>query len=49
MYLKQIFKHYIDIEKLLEIFETIPQYKENPDADDFEFKNGDIEFKKISF
>lgn len=49
MYLKQIFKYYIDIEKFIEIFETIPQYKENPHAKDFEFKKWDIEFKKISF
>lgn len=49
MYFKQLFKYYIDIEKLIEVFDTIPQYKENPDAKDFEFKNGDIEFKKISF
>ncbi len=49
MYFKQIFKFYIDIEKLIEVFDTIPQYKEDPSASDFEFKNGDIEFKKVSF
>jgi hypothetical protein len=38
-YFKQIFKYYIDIEKFIEIFETIPQYKENPNAKDFEFIN----------
>ncbi len=48
-YLKQIFKFYIDIEKFIEVFENIPKYVEDPDANDFEFKNGDIEFKKISF
>lgn len=48
-YFKQIFKYYIDIEKFIEIFEIIPQYKDNPSAKDFEFKNGDIEFKKINF
>jgi len=49
MYFKQIFKFYIDIEKLIEVFDAIPQYKEDPSASDFEFKKGDIEFKKVSF
>jgi len=49
MYFSQIFKFYIDIEKLIEIFETIPKYQENPHHPTFEFKNGDIEFKNVSF
>jgi len=49
MYFKQIFKYFVDIDKLIEVFETIPQYKENPLADDFEFKNWDIEFRKVNF
>jgi hypothetical protein len=38
MSFKQIFKFYIDIEKLIEVFDTIPQYKDSPKAQDFEFK-----------
>ena len=49
MSFKQIFKFYIDIEKLIEVFDTIPQYKDSPKAQDFEFKKWDIEFKKVSF
>lgn len=48
-YFKLIFKFYIDIEKLIEIFETIPQYKEKPSHKDFEFKSWDIEFRKVNF
>jgi len=49
MYVKQVFKYYIDIEKLIDVFDTIPKYKENPDNKDFLYKNGDIEFKNVSF
>ncbi len=48
-YFKVIFKYFIDIDKLVEVFETIPQYKDSTNAQDFEFKKWDIEFKKVSF
>ncbi len=49
MHFKEFFKFYIDIEKLIELFEIIPQYREKPESPNFEFKNGNIEFKNLNF
>jgi ABC-type transport system involved in Fe-S cluster assembly fused permease/ATPase subunit len=49
MHFKEFFKSYIDIEKLIEVFDIIPKYEENPDHPHFEFKQGNIEFKNLNF
>ncbi len=48
-YMRDILKYFIDIEKLIEIFEIIPRYKDDSNLPDLIYKKWDINFKNISF
>jgi len=44
-----IMKSFIDIEKCVDVFESIPQYRDTSTFDEFKYNKWDIEFKNISF
>ena len=48
-YMRDVLKEFINIEKLLEIFEIIPKYKDYSHLPDFHFLQWDIHFKNIHF
>ena len=48
-YMRDITRWFIDIEKLVDVFESIPKYKDTSNLPGFTFKKWDIEFKNISF
>ena len=48
-YMRDILDNFINVEKLVDVFETIPKYKDDSNLPDFEFKKWNISFKNISF
>ena len=48
-YMRDIIKNFIDIEKLVDVFEMIPTYKDDSNLPDFKFNKWNIEFKNIDF
>ncbi|EKD65895.1 MAG: Heavy metal tolerance protein [uncultured bacterium (gcode 4)] len=48
-YFRDIFYNYIHIEKLIDTFNSIPRYQEDPNAPKFVYKSWEIVFDKIDF
>ncbi|MDR2640238.1 MAG: hypothetical protein LBC61_02695 [Candidatus Peribacteria bacterium] len=47
--MKDITLKFVDVEKLVDVFEEIPKYKDDSKLPDFMYKNGDISLEKVSF
>jgi ABC-type transport system involved in Fe-S cluster assembly fused permease/ATPase subunit len=48
-FLRRIQNQLLDSERLLELFETVPAMKDEPDAIDLDTTKGEIEFENVSF
>lgn len=48
-YLRDIARNFIDVEKLVEIFETIPRYKDSSNFPEFVYKKWNINLKNVNF
>lgn len=48
-YMRDIASSFTEVEKLIDIYENIPTYKNDSNLPDFEYKKWDIEFKNIDF
>mmetsp|Transcript_21619 Transcript_21619/g.28943 ORF Transcript_21619/g.28943 Transcript_21619/m.28943 type:complete len:90 (+) Transcript_21619:1114-1383(+) len=49
MFFREVAQSQVDVEDLFYMFKEKPQVCEVPDAREFEFKEGLIEFKNVSF
>lgn len=48
-FIRDFMSSFIDVEKLVETFESIPKYKDDTDLPDFKFEKWDISFENINF
>ncbi|MCK9272751.1 ABC transporter ATP-binding protein/permease [Candidatus Gracilibacteria bacterium] len=48
-YFRDLYLNYIHIEKLIDTFNSIPKYQEDPNAPKFVYKTGEIIFSQINF
>lgn len=48
-YMRDISRNFIDVEKLVDVFETIPKYKDTSNYEDFIYNKWDIKLENLSF
>lgn len=48
-YMRDVILNFIDVEKMVDIFETIPTYKDDSNLPDFKYNKWNIKFDKVSF